>query len=58
MVYEARTFSTLSDRLIEHDEGMHGRESIITPLDSASGLPMQNVPVSMIAFLMTVHRHL
>jgi hypothetical protein len=58
MVYEARTFSTLSDRLIEHDEGTHGRESIITPLSGASDLPMQSVPVSMIAFLLAVHRHL
>lgn len=57
MVYEARTFPTLSDRLIERDEGAHGRESIITPLDSASALPMQNVPVSMTVVLMTVSRY-
>lgn len=53
MVDETRTFPTLNDRLIEYNDGMHGGESIITPLGSAPDLPMQNVPVSMIAFLTT-----
>ena len=54
MVYEARTFSTLSDRLIEHDERERMDGVIITPLSGAPDLPMRNVLVSIDLFSLTV----